>query len=100
ARLSYDGAHCYNCATYDNGSGSFDAVMIQFNCQELTGSSPFTNAATGDFSLTLTGNGALLRSAGFPGTTVQGSVGYPDIGAVQHADPAASGGETSHVWVR
>lgn len=60
-----------------------------------TDASPFTSAT--DFRPLATGNGALLRAAGL---SVYGQSDNRDIGAVQHADPAASGGETSHVWVR
>lgn len=54
----------------------------------LTGD-PFTNAAGGDFSLNNTaGAGAACRAAGLPGTWPGASTtGYPDLGAVQHADP-------------
>jgi hypothetical protein len=54
---------------------------------------PFTNAGAGDFSLNTTaGGGADCRGDGYPGAFPGGlSTGYPDIGAVQHADPAAAG---------
>lgn len=52
---------------------------------------PFTNAGSNDYSLNATaGGGAACRGVGvpqtWPGTT---TVGTPDLGAVQHADPAA-----------
>lgn len=53
---------------------------------------PFNGYATGDFSLnTAAGGGALLRGLGYPGTFHGGStVGYLDVGAVQHQDTGAS----------
>lgn len=54
---------------------------------------PFTNSGAGDYSLNATaGGGAACRSAGFPGATPWGGVGYADIGALQHQ---GSGGGTS-----
>lgn len=86
-----------NCATYNNTSGSASLpttaspLIIPVAVAALSGS-PFTNAAADDFSLNNTaGAGASCRAAGFPGTFASGSTtGYLDIGAVQHADPAAS----------
>jgi hypothetical protein len=54
---------------------------------------PFTNAAGNDFSLNTTaGGGAAARAAGTPGAFPGSSVvGKLDIGAAQHADPAAGG---------
>lgn len=63
---------------------------------------PYTNAAAFDFSLNATaGGGASVRAAGFPavfGTypiTGLTRANYPDGGANQHIDPAASGGGIS-----
>jgi hypothetical protein len=58
----------------------------------LGGSSFFTNAASGDFSLNSTANaGALLRALGFPTTFPGGlTANYSDVGAAQAA--AAAGG--------
>lgn len=50
---------------------------------------PFTNAAGGDFSINNNaGGGAAVRGAGNPQTVGGGpSVGKPDFGVLQHADP-------------
>lgn len=59
----------------------------------LTGD-PFTNAAGNVFTLNTTaGAGAAVRAAGLPGAFPGGlTTGYLDMGAAQHADPAAGGG--------
>ena len=58
----------------------------------LTGD-PFTNAASGDFSLNDTaGAGAACRAAGFPGALIHGGTGFLDIGALQHEDAGGGGG--------
>lgn len=58
---------------------------------------PFTNAGSGDFSLNNTASqGAALRSVGYPGVMVGGGTGYQDIGAIQHQDPASTGGMLVH----
>lgn len=93
-----------NCASGDVASGRYPAATppaIDLSKVELTGD-PFVdrdNATIGsrDFNLIATGGGLQCRAAGI---SPYGQTGYLDIGAVQHADPAASGGETSHVWVR
>lgn len=60
---------------------------------------PFTNAGAGDYSLNNTaGQGAACRAAGFAGTFIGGlSVGYQDMGAIQHKDPASSG--TTNIFI-
>lgn len=55
---------------------------------------PFTARTANDFTLNTTGGGgAACRAAGFPGS-IPGLVaaGSADVGALQHADPAAVGG--------
>lgn len=89
-----------NCAFFSNTSGqtnnlgNFTTLM---GTVTLSGD-PFTAAASGDFSLNSTaGAGAACRGAGI-GTypTTQGgygsTLGYPDIGAVQHQDAGGVGG--------
>lgn len=80
-----------NCAGYNNSSGNING-SFNFSYGFVTGSASFfTNAASGDFSLNTTaGGGASVRAAGYPGVFPRGlTTGYLDIGAVQHADPAA-----------
>jgi hypothetical protein len=80
-------------------AASSTAFTSVYNEKVLTGN-PFTNAASGDFSLNNTaGAGALLRGAGLPGVFAGGlSTGYSDIGAIQHQ---AVGGATTpqRAWV-
>lgn len=78
------------CAAYSNTAGNVSNAL-QFNDGFVTLSAdPFTNAASGDFSLNNTsGGGAALRGIGLD---PYGQTGYQDIGAVQHGDPASSGG--------
>jgi hypothetical protein len=109
-------AAAINCLSYGNGAYGFNcssgtAMIRLFNCaagsnvsspannlsgpQEgfvtLTGD-PFTNAASGDFSLNNTA-GADCRAAGIPGVFPGGTtIGYPDIGAAQYADAGGPGG--------
>jgi hypothetical protein len=97
--MAYDCGYSYtgcenstliNCASGNATSGVYDSggtPAIAIGEITLT-ADPFTNAASGDFSLNTTaGGGALLRAAGL---SPFGQTGYPDIGAVQHADPHAS----------
>ncbi len=53
---------------------------------------PFTNAAGGDFSLNATaGGGAVCKATGFPSSFLGlSTASSPDLGAAQHADPAAA----------
>ncbi len=76
--------------TYRMTPNAGAAVHVGLHSVTLTGD-PFTNAAGGDFSLNATaGAGAACRSTGFPGTLLDGvNIGYADIGALQHADPAS-----------
>lgn len=63
---------------------------VSLTVTDTTG--PFTDAAGGDFSLNNTaGGGAACRAAGFPGAFPGGTtIGYLDIGAVQHQDIGGS----------
>lgn len=85
----------WNCAAYLNTAGNLNTNITGPNIGFVTGSgSFFTNAASGDFSLNNTASaGAAARAAGYPGLYPAGlTTGFIDIGAAQHADPAASGG--------
>ncbi len=75
----------YN-AYYTTGSGARSQIIAGANDVTLTGD-PFTNGASGDFSLNNAAGGLACRAAGFPGTMPGGtSVGYLDIGAVQRKE--------------
>lgn len=90
-----------NCAGYNNTSGNVETTTLlqRIGFVTLTGS-PFTNAGSGDFSLNTTaGAGAACRAAAYPGVFPGATTtGYLDIGAAQHADPAASGGESVAIF--
>jgi hypothetical protein len=77
----------YN-AFYSNTSGARQYLNAGAHDVTLTGN-PFTDAASGDFSLNNTaGAGAACRAAGYPGAFPGGlTTGYPDIGAAQHYEP-------------
>jgi len=86
-----------NCAGYNNTSGNvgtMHAQVMNLNFITVTVGSVFVDAAGGNFALNNTANrGALLRGTGFPATFPLGlTASYSDIGAAQHADPAAGGG--------
>lgn len=73
-----------------NTSGARNGLPAGANDVTLAGD-PYTNAAGGDFTLN-TSAGAACRNAGFPGVLPGTSgMGYGDIGALRHQDPAASG---------
>jgi len=82
----------YN-AFRNNTSGARNNVSAGTGDVTLS-ADPFTNAASGDFSLNTTaGGGAACRAAGFPGVFPGGlTTGYLDIGAAQHQDSGGSGG--------
>lgn len=87
-------AQILNCAVYNNTGGDLVklAATTELLLSLVTGTgSFFTNAASADFSLNNTaGAGASARAVGIPGVTPDGlSTGFLDIGAIQHADPAA-----------
>lgn len=71
-----------NNSYYSNASGDLFQIHESFQLGNVTeASSPFTNAGTGNFSITA---GALSISAGYPGTLENNAnIGYPDIGALQ-----------------
>ena len=85
-----------NCATFSNTSGGIDPnLSASFQTGNIAyTASAFVNAAGNNFALNNTaGGGASLRAAGFIGTMPRGtSIGYIDIGALQHQD---SGGSTT-----
>jgi hypothetical protein len=92
------GAVIVNCAGYNNTGGNYSATNLKdvVGFVALSGD-PFTSASTStagaaDFSLNATaGAGASCRAAGMGTFPSGGTVGYPDIGAAQHADPAGGG---------
>jgi hypothetical protein len=98
-RIQQDGSLNYagylrNCGHYNNTSGgvlnsSADSQVIATGTIALA-ASPFVNAASGDFRL----NTAESKGVGFGSFTQSsgsGSVGYPDLGALE-AQASSSGG--------
>ena len=91
-----DGTVIISCAF--GGSGAFSNLNCGTGEDAITlSANPFTNAATGDFSLNTTaGGGAACRGISFP--LAQGSTpNYPDVGASRHQDPpGGAGGIKTH----
>lgn len=90
-----------NCAGYSNTSGNtngYTAGATNIGFVTLS-ADPFTDAASGDFSLNNTaGGGADLRAAGFPGEFPGGlTTGYLDIGAVQSEDAGGGGSSGGYI---
>ena len=87
-----DGYNDYN-ATYSASGAAVSGLTAGSHSVTLSGD-PFTNAASGDFTLNATASaGAAARAVGAPASIlgVTGA-GYPDIGVLQHQD--AGGGST------
>ncbi len=86
-------AFLVKCASYNNtlGANNLTGRGPSVGFIANTTGSFFNNAAGNDFSLNSTASqGALARAAGIPGVFPAASTtGYHDIGAAQHADPAA-----------
>lgn len=90
---SPNGMPACNNANWSNTSGAnryTSAVEIgQIN---LT-ANPYTDSTNLDFTLNNTsGGGALLRSAGFPGSILGGNTGFLDVGCYQAAAGGSGGG--------
>jgi hypothetical protein len=86
----------YN-AFYSNTAGARNQLPAGDHDVTLSGD-PFTNAASGDFSLNSTaGAGLALQATGWPGVFPGGlTTGYGDIGAAQHQ---ASGGGGATMFI-
>lgn len=82
---------CFGNAYRANSGGNFNGVSAGLGDIALT-EEPCNNPAGGDFGLNNTaGGGAACRAAGSPGAFPGGTtIGYPDIGAVQHQDAAGA----------
>lgn len=82
----------YN-AFFNNTTAARNGVPTGAHDVTLSGD-PFTNAASGNFSLNNTaGAGAACRAAGFPGVFPAGlTTSYLDIGGVQHQDTGGTAG--------
>jgi hypothetical protein len=92
----------YNCAGFSAGTNVTIGTGKQVqNIGFITGTASFfVNAASGNFALNNTASaGAALRGLGFPGTFLTGlTVGFLDVGAVQHQDTGGGGGATSAAY--
>ena len=80
-------------ANWNNTSGGYRFTRVnEFGRIDLS-ADPYTNAAAGDFTLNNTsGGGALLRSAGFPGSIRGGNTGFLDVGCYQASAGGGGGG--------
>ena len=87
-----------NNANWNNTSGGYRFTNVyEFGRINLS-ADPYTNAAANDFTLNNTaGGGALLRSAGFPGSVTGGNTGFVDVGAYQVAAGGGSSGSYSPI---
>lgn len=87
----------FNCAAFNNSADKTLTGQTRLIVQGFVSGSAsfFTNAGSFDFSLNNNaGGGAAARAAGYPGVLPTGlTTGFLDIGAAQHADPAASGAQ-------
>lgn len=95
ASVTGTGVRLWQCAAYNNTSGTFPASTFLETTGFLTlTADPFTAAGSQNFALnTTSGGGAALRAAGGPTTWPGASasmINYPDVGAAQHADPGAT----------
>lgn len=72
-----------NNAAYNNSTNFSTNFIYAVGSITLT-ADPCVNAAGGDYSLTtVAGGGGSARGAGYE-TFIGGSIGYPDVGALQH----------------
>ena len=92
---------CRGCATYNctassanlNQSVQYTGAGVGNTVITVLSADPFTNAASGDFSLNNTaGGGAAARATGWYPVAGLSTVGYPDMGAFQHQGSASGGG--------
>ena len=83
-----------NNAYRNNTSGERSSTVPAGENDITLSADPFTDSASGDWSLNTTaGGGAELRSISYPTAFPDGQTStYLDIGAVQHADPVGGGG--------
>lgn len=91
-----DSCALINNATFNNTAGGVNTGTGKNNLSisPLTGSgSFFVDAPNQNFALNNTaGAGAVARAAAYPGVLSVGGTGFLDVGVLQHADPAGSGG--------
>lgn len=93
----------FNCAGFSAGTNvTIGSGKQTQNIGFITGTASFfVNAASGNFALNNTASaGAALRGLGFPGTFLSGlTIGFLDVGAVQHQDAGGGGGATSAAYI-
>jgi hypothetical protein len=92
----------FGAGTMLNGSGDFVATNCSIvrtnNFSYANDVTPWVDPANGDFRINLAaakgaGRGTFLQTA----ASYAGTIGYPDIGAAQHADSGGSGGAFTFV---
>ena len=90
---SPNGMPCFNNANWNNTSGANRFTSAVEIGQINLSANPFTDSTNLDFTLNNTaGGGALLRSAGFPGSIQGGSTGFLDVGCYQASAGGGGGG--------
>lgn len=86
----------YGAGTQVNSSGAstINSGMIEYGAVNYASDvTPWTDPANGDFRISLSaaknaGRGSFIETS----SSYAGTIGYPDIGAVQHQDSGGSGG--------
>lgn len=99
--LNFDAGHknftIKTCAFGNNGSGNATGAATTGISPVTLTADPFTaRGVNGDYSLNTTaGGGAACRAAGWPGALgSMATLGYADVGALQHQDAGTGGGAT------
>lgn len=90
-----DGSLLINNATFNNATGiTITNSKGNINIGAIVGSATFfVDGPNQNFALNTTaGGGSSVRAAGYPGVLPIGGTGFLDLGVLQHADPAGSGG--------
>ena len=83
-----------NCATYGNGTQMTSTGFYSIPSVTALSAAPFVNGDSGDFGLNSSSAAySQLKAMGTPGTIpgLPSSVGYLDIGAIQHQDAGGGG---------
>jgi Right handed beta helix region len=87
------GMHSHNVFHHSGGGGGANLSGLTTNSTESTSSPAFTNAASGDFSIS---SASPAKATGFPTQFLGGNANYLDMGAVQRQE---SGGQSSYASV-
>jgi hypothetical protein len=91
----------FNCAGYNNSTGTHDSTDLTFIINVTTlGDSPFVNAAASDFTLnSVVTGGQVMLAAGIPRTFATGAtLNESNIGVTENSGLQA--GETAYVFIQ